>query len=253
MPSTPEPLRSRDERLTDVYRRADRLRRRRHLAVGAAVAAVLLPALAVAALQGEDEGGTTLVADAPEGGTTEPTMATTTIAPPHETAPSDGTAPAEEEAAPEGPAPTTTTSWPVTGPGPAPATTTTAPSDHGATLRHRSFRSTSATHDGQPRPLADGTTIDVQFADEGSGDLIRWRSGCNTAGGPLVVTADRLDVEDGGSTAMGCDADRMAQEEWVHAFFLSDPSWAADGSRLTLTSGSTVIELDEISYDDFWS
>lgn len=251
MPSTPEPLRSRDERLADVYRRADRHRRRRHAVVAGAVAAVLLPALAVAALQGGDDGSTTLVADAPEVSTTDPTTATTSTAPPDEIPLADPpAAPAEEGAAPEAPAPTTTTSWPVTGPGPAP--TTTAPSDHGAALRNRSFRSTSVTRDGQPRPLVDGTTIDVQFADEGRGDLIRWRSGCNTAGGPLVITADRLDVEDGGSTAMGCDADRMAQEEWVHAFFLSDPSWAADGSRLTLTSDGTVIELEEISYDDFW-
>lgn len=121
--------------------------------------------------------------------------------------------------------------------------------DHGATLRDRSFRATSVTRDGEPRPIVAGTTIDVGFTGEGRGDLIFWRSGCNTAGGPVVITADRLDVGEAAGTQIGCEEARAEQEAWVNAFFGSDPFWRADGARLTLTSGSTVIELEEILRD----
>ncbi len=100
--------------------------------------------------------------------------------------------------------------------------------------------------------MVEGTTIDVQLAREQTDDLIRWRSGCNFTGASVTVTADRLDISTTrASSAMGCTDERSDQETWVNAFFGSNPFWVSEGARLTLTSGGTVIELEEIPFDDY--
>lgn len=214
-----------------------------------AAAALTLLIVGVVAVLAEPEGRSSdleTVADSGEEDGTSTLPPTTSSAPPPETTslPSRTTIPSASP-----PATVATTATTV-----APTTTTALPPrpvDHGATLRNRSFRSTSVTQNGQPRPIVEGTTIDVQFANEGSGDLIRWLSGCNRYGGDLTISVDRINVVLAGGTQAGCEPARAEQERWVNVFFQSDPFWRTDGTRLRLTSGDTVIELEEFPFDAY--
>ena len=136
-------------------------------------------------------------------------------------------------------------------PGAAPATEAPAPAavpaeqpavtDPGAVLRGRSFTSTAVHEDGRPRPLVDGTVLEVAFETA----TMRWQAGCNVMGADVTVQADVLDVGPVAGTAAGCDRQREAQDVWLAELFGDDPRWALAGGRLTLTRGGTVVELVE--------
>jgi heat shock protein HslJ len=97
------------------------------------------------------------------------------------------------------------------------------------------------TEDGTDRPLVDGTRIRLTFTDGQLGAS----AGCNTLGGGYRIEDDRLLFEGGGMTEMGCDDERHAQDDWLVAFLGSQPDVAQDGDKLTLTSGATVIALQD--------
>ena len=97
------------------------------------------------------------------------------------------------------------------------------------------------TEAGADRPLVDGTQIRLSFTDGQLGAS----AGCNTMGGAYRVEDGRLIVEGGGMTEMGCDEERHAQDDWLFGFIGSQPSLAQEGDKLTLTSGETVIALQD--------
>lgn len=120
------------------------------------------------------------------------------------------------------------------------------PSEPSAPLDGRTFVSTSVTEAGQDRPLVDGTRIELDFADGG----IRANAGCNSLGGQVSTTPDRIMTGEMASTAMGCDAPLHDQDEWLFGFLDADPSYTLDGHTLRLESGDTVIELADSEVAD---
>lgn len=112
----------------------------------------------------------------------------------------------------------------------------------GDALVGRTFIATSATVGGAPRPIVPGTSIRVTFGDDGA---IGVSAGCNSMGGTYRVVDGILRFDGGAMTEMACDEERMAQDEWVFAFFGSDPAVALAGNDLVLTSGATVMRLTD--------
>jgi heat shock protein HslJ len=72
-----------------------------------------------------------------------------------------------------------------------------------------------------------------------------WEAGCNGAGTKVRITDEELHPRLIASTLIGCAADLATQDAWLSQFFGSNPSWRLSDGRLTLTSGGTVIELQE--------
>lgn len=165
---------------------------------------------------------------------------------------------------------TTTAATDITAPSPDPWTSTPAPTattsatameapavpppaepvreDARLRLVGTTFTGTTVTEGGAPRPLVEGTDITVTFENnQHTGeDIARWNAGCNTSGGPVAISADRLDVgPDGGSTSAGCPQARYDQDDWLREFFHADPYWTLDNGVLTLTVDDTVITLAE--------
>jgi heat shock protein HslJ len=137
--------------------------------------------------------------------------------------------PAPGAPSPTAPAPT------ALGPTPIP----TAPTPDG--VERRDFLSTSVTDGGQPRALVPNTVIRIGFRD----GHISASAGCNSFGAAYLIDGDRLMVDGGSITEMGCDGPRHAQDDWLFGLLEADPAIALDGDNLVLTSadGNTVITL----------
>lgn len=206
----------------------------------AASIAVLLAAAVATIVAGDDD---TEITRAGTSTTTAPTEQLD--APSSTAAPSGEAAPAEQVPAP------TTTAAARASPSTSAAAAPPVPTDHAAPLRDRTFESVSVAEGSAERTFTDGATVRLQFEGTATGDVIRWRIDCNTAGGMLTATADRLTVQETGSSAVSCGEPRDADDVWIGSFFGSDPGWALDGSRLTLRSGDTVITLDEVPAERF--
>lgn len=84
------------------------------------------------------------------------------------------------------------------------------------------------------------TPVTVEF--RGS-DAMSWSAACNTAGGDVEITSDRLVVGPIASTEIGCPGRRARQDRDLVAFFDSDPTWQLEGDRLTLSADSVVAVL----------
>jgi heat shock protein HslJ len=115
-------------------------------------------------------------------------------------------------------------------------------SSHGAELRDRTFVSSGGgTADGPPVDAP----ITVEFEEQGGETVLRWRATCNSFSANVEITADRLLVADEvAATQLGCASqDAYAEDEWLSAFFGSDPDWRLSGERLDLTADETTIEL----------
>jgi heat shock protein HslJ len=110
-----------------------------------------------------------------------------------------------------------------------------------APLDGTEWLSIAVTEDGEDRPLVDGTQIRLSFADGQLGAS----AGCNTMGGTYRIEDGRLLFVGGGMTEMGCDDERHAQDDWLLGFIGAQPSIAQEGDKLTLTSGATVIALQD--------
>ena len=107
----------------------------------------------------------------------------------------------------------------------------------------RTFLSTEVTENGQPRPLVTGTSIPLNFVEDGH--RLGAQAGCNSMGGQADFAGGRLVVGDLATTEMGCDPPRHAQDEWLARFLTSRPEWSRKGATLTLDNGTTRIVLQD--------
>lgn len=109
-----------------------------------------------------------------------------------------------------------------------------------ADLQGRSFQSVSLV-DGADRPLRTGTPVIVSFTK----DSVTGSAGCNSVGSTATLTDGHLIVHGPvGGTEMGCGK-RQYHDQWMGALLTSRPGLELDGDRLTLTSGGTVVELQD--------
>ncbi len=106
-------------------------------------------------------------------------------------------------------------------------------------LEGREFVSVAVTEAGAARPLVPGTRVELRF----EGGRIGIAAGCNSIGGAYRIEDGRLRVGDLSMTAMGCDAPRHAQDDWISTFVGSAPAIRLDGQNLALESGDTRLEL----------
>lgn len=106
----------------------------------------------------------------------------------------------------------------------------------------RTFVAESVTEDGEKRPLVDGTEIEVGFPEEGR---LSASAGCNGLGAPVTVDHGRITlVEDLERTLKLCEPQElMDQEKWLAGFLRAGPSYALEGTRLTLETGEARMEL----------
>ena len=119
-----------------------------------------------------------------------------------------------------------------------------------ADLWNRSFVAERIVFDGQPSPVDEQSYLYVTFA--GGEDVIRWGN-CNHTGEDGNVGPRRLQIRQDealgfGQTEIGCPE---YLEDQLHAsmrFFFEDPYWRFDGRRLILSSGDSVIELEETEF-----
>jgi len=114
-------------------------------------------------------------------------------------------------------------------------------------LTDRDYVSVAVTEGGAAKALVNGTRIRINFSaaegnDRDVGALVA-NAGCNSIAGTYRIEAGRLVFESGGMTAMGCDAERHAQDAWLDAFLASKPAVRLVNSDLTLDNGSTVVRL----------
>ena len=107
----------------------------------------------------------------------------------------------------------------------------------------RSFTSTAVTEGGQPRTLVRGTVIQVSFEKRGDQGGARWHAGCNAFGADVIVTDAAIQVGPIHGTQRGCGPARRDQDDWLNAFFSSNPSWTLHADVLTLATADTVITL----------
>ena len=106
-------------------------------------------------------------------------------------------------------------------------------------LQGRTFLST-ALDDHAEQPLKPGSTVTMSFAKgEVSGS-----AGCNRLFAKASLADSRLVVDDIGQTDMGCPG-RQFHDQWLADLLTSRPTVMLDGDRLTLTSGDTVVALQD--------
>jgi heat shock protein HslJ len=92
--------------------------------------------------------------------------------------------------------------------------------------------------DIQGAALVPGSRIQLTFA---SGD-VNANGGCNSISGPYTVAGDRFSVMRMASTAMGCEAPLMEQDQWL-VKLLEDAKIALAGDTLTLDNGQVRLTL----------
>jgi heat shock protein HslJ len=107
-------------------------------------------------------------------------------------------------------------------------------------LAGRTFLSESVTEDGQPRPLVEGTRIELDFSEDGR---VTASAGCNFASAPVEVERGRILVGDLATTEMGCARELHDQDEWLAGVLAADPAHVLHGSRLRLEADGVVIGL----------
>ena len=105
----------------------------------------------------------------------------------------------------------------------------------GAQLEDRSFILVSVSGP----ELVEGTEIRITFGD----GAVSAHAGCNHMSGPFTIEGNVLRVTRLGSTAIGCDAERHAQDEWLQNLLTSSPSLTFDDPELTLETSDTTLRL----------
>ncbi len=90
----------------------------------------------------------------------------------------------------------------------------------------------------QGAALVPGSRIQLTFNAEG----VNAHGGCNSISGPYTITGDRFKVTRMASTAMGCEAPLMQQDEWL-VDLLEDARIALAGDTLTLDNGQIRLTL----------
>ncbi|MEI8408345.1 MULTISPECIES: META domain-containing protein [unclassified Kribbella] len=113
----------------------------------------------------------------------------------------------------------------------------------GGSLKGKVYLSTAVTEDGKPKQLVPNSRVRLTFSDDGR--LIA-DAGCNSMQSPVDTGGGKLSLDDNlATTAMGCDAPRHAQDDWLSKILLSEPTWKLEGDKLTVTSGGTTISLTD--------
>jgi heat shock protein HslJ len=107
-------------------------------------------------------------------------------------------------------------------------------------IEGRTFLSTAVSDGGQARNLVAGTVIRLTFGSDGH---LGASAGCNSFGATYRLDGAVLRIEGGAMTDMGCDPDRMAQDQWLFAFLGAGPAISLTGNDLMLRSGELVIRL----------
>lgn len=104
------------------------------------------------------------------------------------------------------------------------------------------YVSTEVREGDAPRPLVEGTQIQLSLAD----GRIHASLGCNSLSGAYRLEGGVLVLEDGlAMTEMGCDPPRHAQDEWFAELLGSRPTVDVEGETLTLTADDTVVVLQD--------
>lgn len=106
-------------------------------------------------------------------------------------------------------------------------------------LADRVFLSVAVTDGGAPRALVAGTRIRLNFQATDLGAS----AGCNSIGGTYRIDNGVLVFEAGAMTEMGCDPERLAQDDWLVKLLGSRPVATVAGNELTLQSGSVLVRL----------
>lgn len=74
-------------------------------------------------------------------------------------------------------------------------------------------------------------------------DSRRAKPHCNGFSGDVIFTATRMKVYGYASTAIGCQADRQEEDNWLTEFMQSGPEWQLKRGRLQLISDEARLEL----------
>lgn len=111
----------------------------------------------------------------------------------------------------------------------------TAGSSLRAQLPGRSFVSESV----EGWQLVTDTQVSVSFESTGIGA----QAGCNSFFGTSEIEGNTLRVSMLGSTAIGCPAPLLAQDEWLAAFLLAGPTIELDDPRLVMTTAGARMHL----------
>ena len=124
---------------------------------------------------------------------------------------------------------------------PAPTTTVVTQAD----LTGRTFVATAALVDGVERRIVgraadpQPATLQLRFAAEPG--RVSVGATCNSGTGPYALLLGRIEGL-GITTEAGCEPELVEQDEWLNAFFATQPTIALDGDYLTLGDGvGTVI------------
>lgn len=92
--------------------------------------------------------------------------------------------------------------------------------------------------DIQGAVLVPGSRIQLTF----NRGEVNAHAGCNSMGGRYTIAGDRFSATQLSSTAMGCEAPLMQQDQWL-ALFLNDAKIALAGDTLTLDNGQVRLTL----------
>ncbi|MCO4834782.1 MAG: META domain-containing protein [Acidimicrobiaceae bacterium] len=101
------------------------------------------------------------------------------------------------------------------------------------------YWSTNVMQDGQPFPLAGGTTMTLTFTD----GTLRAHAGCNSIGGAFTIEDGKLRTTQLSMTEMGCDPERHAQDQFLIDVLSGAPTVTVDGNTLRLVTSTASIDF----------
>jgi heat shock protein HslJ len=87
--------------------------------------------------------------------------------------------------------------------------------------------------------LAEGTQVNVSFDDAG----VSASAGCNSIGGAFDIQGDVLKVSGLQSTAIGCAAPLLAQDNWLSSFLLAGPTLVLTDPKLDMSTADVQVHL----------
>ena len=96
--------------------------------------------------------------------------------------------------------------------------------------------------------LVAGTHISLMFHRNGS---VRAYAGCNQFTGTGRVSGGRLIIGQLRQTQIGCDPQRMNQDQWLADFLMTRPRWHLAADRLQLTSDTAQLTLTDLGTTSF--
>jgi heat shock protein HslJ len=108
-------------------------------------------------------------------------------------------------------------------------------SEEDLNLAGRSFVSESV----EGYELVPGTKVNLQFGASALGA----NAGCNSLDFTYAIQGATLVMSGWGSTAVGCDPARHAQDDWLQGFMLAKPSVDLEEPRLVLATANAKITL----------